>query len=228
MKKLLYELRYFLAISGIFIAIVLILISSTHKTALHLYINQQHNSIADVFFKYYTNVGDGAFPLLLLPFLLFFGKVKHFIFALFSCALGGCLAQFFKRVCFPDVLRPVHFFNDNVLHTVEGVHLHSSHSLPSGHTASAFAFFMFLAFIGKKNTLLQYLCAILAILVAYSRVYLSHHFLIDVFGGALVGIMGFCLAYLICNRMKGHQVECRIIDSIRMIRKRKIPPLSLN
>lgn len=226
MKKLCYKLRYFLATSVIFASIALLLIIFTNKLELHLYLNRQHTAFTDIFFKYYTNVGDGAFALLLLPFCFIFSKIKHLFLAFSSCLIGGMLAQILKRIVFFDALRPKHFFADNVLHIVDGVSLHSTHSFPSGHTASAFAFFIFLAFIGKKSAPWQYLCAFLAILVGYSRVYLSHHFLVDVVAGALVGIIGFYIAYLIHKKLKKYHFEQKIINWLRALRTKSGKALS--
>lgn len=226
MKKLSYKLRCFLAVSFIFIFAASLLLLFTDKLELHLFLNQQHSAFADVFFKYYTNVGDGAFALVLLPFLLFFGKMKHLLLACFSCFFGGMLAQLLKRVFFFGAARPKSIFGEESLYIVDGVSLHSVHSFPSGHTASAFAFFIFLAFIGKKSSFWQCICALLAILVAYSRVYLSHHFLVDVVAGALVGITGFYCAYLLHKKLKSYHFERRAIDWVRNMRKKSTQPLS--
>jgi undecaprenyl-diphosphatase len=40
----------------------------------------------------------------------------------------------------------------------------------------------------------------LGILVGYSRVYLAHHFLIDVFAGAVLGLLFGSLSYLWYNK----------------------------
>lgn len=227
MKKLLYKLRYFLAITTIFILIALIPVLCINKLDCHLLLNHQCNAVADVFFKYYTNVGDGAFALVLLPFLLFFGKMKHLLLAIFSCLLGGMLAQLLKRTVFYGAPRPIAFFDENMLHVVDGVHLNHVNTFPSGHTASAFAFFIFLAFVGKKSTTWQCLCAILAILAAYSRVYLSHHFLIDVIGGSFTGIFGFLIAYLLHKRIKSYHLERKTLDWFRFAWQNRTRILSL-
>lgn len=227
MKKLSYKLRHFLIISGVFILSSMLCILCTNKLQFHLILNQQHNAIADIFFKYYTNVGDGAFALVLFPFLLFFGKIKHLFLAIFSCFFGGMLAQFFKRVVFPDSLRPMGFFEQGSLHLVDGVSLHHVHSFPSGHTASAFAFFIFLAFIGQKNKTWQVLCAILAMLVAYSRVYLSQHFISDVVAGTVVGISGFFFAHFTHKKLKIYHLEYKTIEWIRSIWSKRVQILSL-
>ncbi len=65
--------------------------------------------------------------------------------------------------------------------------MHGMNSFPSGHTITAFAIFIILALIVKKNYLKVFFTTI-AILAGFSRVYLSQHFLEDIFSGALIGI----------------------------------------
>lgn len=228
MKKLSYKLRYFLTLAAFFIIATLLLVRFTDKLQLHLFLNGQNNAFADFFFKYYTHVGDGAFALVLLPFLLFFSKMKHLLLAIFSCFFGGMFAQFCKRVFFYGALRPKGFFQEGVLHIVDGVSPHHINTFPSGHTASGFAFFIFLAFLGKKSPLWQSLCAVLAILVAYSRVYLSHHFLIDVVAGALVGMAGFFCAYATHKKLKSYHWERRTIDWLRFTWAKRAQVLSFS
>ena len=59
-------------------------------------------------------------------------------------------------------------------------------SFPSGHTTAAFAFFCALSILARKHPLLQSLFFLLAAGVAYSRMYLSQHFLADVLAGSLL------------------------------------------
>jgi len=62
------------------------------------------------------------------------------------------------------------------------------HSFPSGHTITAFAFFLALTFF-TKNHAWQVLYFVLAVLVGFSRIYLQQHFAIDVLVGSLVGVL---------------------------------------
>lgn len=60
-------------------------------------------------------------------------------------------------------------------------------SFPSGHTLVASATYFFLALINKKKYI-KIFWVILAILVAISRVYLSYHWLSDVFISLIIGL----------------------------------------
>lgn len=63
-------------------------------------------------------------------------------------------------------------------------------SFPSGHTMSAFGLYCMLALLsaGKNRDLLLTL-AVLSVLTGVSRIFLVQHFLIDVIGGAILGMM---------------------------------------
>lgn len=79
------------------------------------------------------------------------------------------------------------------------------YSFPSGHTASSFAAASALYFGSKK---IWIPAAILAGLIAFSRLYLYVHYPTDVLAGALIGIMigwiGSVLANIIADKLHGH------------------------
>lgn len=72
-----------------------------------------------------------------------------------------------------------------------------SGSFPSGHAAFSFSYFMVMS---KRKKYMTSLLAI-AILVSFTRIYLGHHYPVDVAVGALLGIItGFSTArFLIVN-----------------------------
>ncbi|MBK7084793.1 MAG: phosphatase PAP2 family protein [Flavobacteriales bacterium] len=72
------------------------------------------------------------------------------------------------------------------LYLVDGVTMHHHFSFPSGHATAAFSMCLALAVIdGQRRT--GWAWALLACILAFSRVYLSQHFTEDVLAGALVG-----------------------------------------
>jgi membrane-associated phospholipid phosphatase len=164
------------------------------KGDLHLWMNEFHTSFFDLFFSLVTWMGDGLFVLLLCAVLLFFSfRLSAHIITTY--ALTGIFVQLVKRLFFDNVLRPAGYFKDTVsLYMVEGVKMYYQHSFPSGHAATAFGMFLCIA-VASKNRYLQFLCLVLAIATAYSRVYLSQHFLMDIVIGAIIGIMGSLALY---------------------------------
>jgi len=59
-------------------------------------------------------------------------------------------------------------------------------SFPSGHTTSAFAVFTLLMF-STRNRVLKIIFLAMALLIAFSRIYLSKHYLSDIMFGIIIG-----------------------------------------
>jgi membrane-associated phospholipid phosphatase len=156
------------------------------KAETHIWLNSYNSSFFDIFFKYLTNLGDGiSLPVLLL--IAVWARFRDGVYLVVVFLLSGFFVQVLKRFVFPDMDRPTKFLGENVhLHLVDGVKQHCCHSFPSGHAATAFGFFLCFAMISKRNWIKGSMF-VLACLVAYSRVYLSQHFLIDIFVGSLIG-----------------------------------------
>lgn len=152
-----------------------------------LEINRYYSFQADVFFKYFTHLGDGVFCISVGILMLFWSRAKGLLILL-SYAVSGILAQLIKNFGFPKEPRPAEYFARmmNSLHTVSGVELSHWNSFPSGHTTSAFAFFALIA-VWVKHPMLKFLCLSVAVTVAFSRMYLLQHFLVDVYVGSLLG-----------------------------------------
>ena len=75
-------------------------------------------------------------------------------------------------------------------------------SFPSGHTSVSFAAVSALFFSGKRR--LWKPALVLAVLIAFSRMYLYVHFPTDILGGIVVGVVAGYLAGKIYNgKMKG-------------------------
>ena len=182
------ENKYFLIpyILIVFLSFILLLIFS--KSELHIASNQASNHFLDIFFKYATYVGDGTMIAILFIVLLFFNYRNAFAF-LTGSLLTSLIVNVMKKLIFQDMYRPSTYFElyeTYKLHFVEGVKLHQLQSFPSGHSATAFNVFFTLAILVKNNSL-KLLFLILAYIVAYSRIYLSQHFLIDITVGSLIG-----------------------------------------
>jgi len=189
--------KVFIIVYFIFIILVSFLIAYWGKINVHLYINQHFTSLfADLFFKYATFLGDGIFAALFLIVLLLKDKKWVLEFGI-AWLLLTIIVQLMKRVIFKDIDRPGAIIGYENLHLVEGVKLHLHNSFPSGHTATAFAIFLFLT-MKIKSVFWQLVFAILAITVAFSRVYLSQHFVTDVLFGSIIGFLStFFAVYLI-------------------------------
>ena len=161
------------------------------KSSIHIYFNQYNSAISDVFFKYLTHVGDGIGVAIVGLIFLIFKSKRAALQIWLSAALGGLLSQIMKHLVFGQTPRPARYFGEikpYVLHYVEGVDMNYVNSMPSGHTTAAFAMCLSIAFVYKKRQV-DSAMFILALLMGLSRIYLSQHFLEDVYVGSLVGVL---------------------------------------
>jgi len=196
MKKIFKENRFFLIPWLLFVLATGILFVIFTKAQLHIFLNQFHSTLFDTFFKYITHIGDGTFIAILFVVLLF---VKYrYAFSFLSGALAASLLiNLIKKVLLHDVYRPSKYFElyeTYQLHFVEGVKLHALQSFPSGHTTTVFNLFFMLS-LSVKNNWLKFTFFVIALVAAFSRVYLSQHFLIDVVAGSVFGVASILIAF---------------------------------
>jgi membrane-associated phospholipid phosphatase len=158
-----------------------------------LYLTAYHSKFLDNFFIYYTNLGDGFFTVAVILLLLI---TRRFFYAwqiLAAFLISGLLVQVLKNLIYSP--RPMEFFKlKEHIYLIEGVTHTGSSSFPSGHSASAFALATLLALFARDKKIgCLYLLA--AVLVGYSRIYLSQHFPMDVMTGAAIGVLIALLVY---------------------------------
>jgi membrane-associated phospholipid phosphatase len=190
MKKLISENRFFFLPYVLFLLVCTFLLLTFTKPGLHIWLNQAHSSFFDGFFRYLTHLGDGTM-IAILTIIFLFVKYRYAIAFLMGSLLTAGVVNLFKKVLLDDMYRPSKYFElfeTYQLHLVEGVNQHSLQSFPSGHTATAFNVFLMLALV-CKNQYLKGALLLLAVLVAYSRVYLSQHFIIDITVGSIISVI---------------------------------------
>jgi len=189
--------RGFMLPAAIFISIALICSAIFPREDIHIFINNFHTEYLDALMKGWTFLGDGAYVLIIIALFLFI-RLRFFFIVFSSYAISGILSQILKRTLFSGIPRPVKYFElNNIeynLYLVPGVDIHSWYSFPSGHTATAFGVFFGISLF-LRSELLQLLCFVAAAGVGYSRIYLSEHFLVDVAGGAIIGMASAILSY---------------------------------
>ena len=205
-KNILSGQVYFFTGYILFLLLLGLVLAVVDKKDSAFWVNQQWNTYLDVFFKYITYLGDGwvAFSVAVI-LLVFSSKLKYGFYALVSFVFTAGITQLCKRVFFSDCMRPSHEyfteFNRGVWHRVEGVELLNSNSFPSGHATSAFSVFCLLTLF-SKNKFSGGLFFVLALLTSFSRVYLSQHFLEDIYFGSLIGCLGTLLIYVLLDPIK--------------------------
>lgn len=80
-------------------------------------------------------------------------------------------------------------------------------SFPSGHTAASFAAMTALFLAKMKKAWIAAL--VLAVLIAFSRLYFYVHYPTDVLGGAVVGILSGIIGYTIVEKIDKHRKVAR-------------------
>lgn len=190
--------RLFFAGYFLLIILALALLVGFQKVEGHVFLNPWHYRLLDYVFRVFTILGDGLF-IISFAILLFLFKNKFLaLMVIAGYVLSGIPVQIIKS--YIDAPRPALFLKEiNYSHFVEGVTLHNYNSFPSGHTASAFALAVILA-ITIKNKWIGLIILFLAALVGYSRIYLSQHFMEDVFAGSLIGVLSGVATYLFLEK----------------------------
>ncbi len=170
------------------------------------FINSNHNEFTDQFFKYFTHYGDGIMWAPLGLFCFFF-KRKYLVAVFAGILISSVLAQFLKRVVYPEELRPISYLSENFpVHIIEGVEMRKIHSFPSGHTTTAFSMALIMSHMANKK-IWSLLFPLLAFLAGYSRVYLAQHFPTDVLAGMSIGIVSAILSLMIYRSFIRKKVE---------------------
>ena len=179
-KKFFFICLFFILVTG---AIWLFIAG---KAATFIALNGYHASWLNIFFINYTYLGDGIFAIIIVALCFFVLKKKQEGWAqLIAYLSSGLVAQIIKNIF--SAARPKAFFEPGkYLYFIDNITLSNTSSLPSGHTATAFALATVLA-LYTENKGWQLLVLLGAVLVGYSRIYLGQHFLSDVLLGAFIG-----------------------------------------
>jgi len=200
MKLFFKQNGFYLFVYVLVLAVLGYILLHHGKVQIHLVINAWvGNPVWDSFFKYITHVGDGLVAFI-IAFVLLFVNVRKSVYILASYLGAAVISSFLKYVLYPDTFRPHatfgYFIRDFKLHEVEGVEMASIRSFPSGHALSSFALFFCLMFM-TKNQALKALFFLLAFISSFSRLYLSQHWLIDVYVGSMIGVSFSLLFYAV-------------------------------
>lgn len=182
---------------ALFLCIMAYVFAYTSKNELHVQINQLvGNPLLDRFFFYITYIGDGVLGALFVLIALLI-NVRLGFFVAISLILSAITTNFLKYQVFDEHVRPYFIYQYQLRYepkTVEGVELMILKSFPSGHATQSFAIFFAFALASVKQ---QYklLFFTIALLGAFSRVYLSQHWLQDITAGSVIGVFYALVVY---------------------------------
>lgn len=183
-----YFILVFLMMDALGIYLILHAKADSFRTATAYF-----NGGLDLFFKYLTHLGDGLMAVFCVVLLFAIGKRFWALYFLAGYAFSGLIAQLIKNLL--PMPRPKVFFESmgQTVREIEGITVHTQNSFPSGHTTTAFLLATMLVLMAGKRWWFPAL--LLAVLVGYSRVYLSQHFPVDVLAGAFLGTLSALLVY---------------------------------
>ena len=177
-----------------------ILLLTIPKGELHLLLCQPHTAMLDQIVPVFTNLVDWL-PYVTVVLLLFY-RAGWATFLASNLLLSTLIVQPIKHIVHAP--RPLTWFAENMpdvsLPLVEGVRMNHWLSFPSGHTTTFFVLFFTLSIILcaeniKGKNILSFICFLCASFGAYTRIYLSQHFALDIFAGILIAILSTLLLY---------------------------------
>jgi membrane-associated phospholipid phosphatase len=160
---------------------------ATNRSVVYLTINSWHSRWGDIVFPYITHLGSVSAAVLISLLLVVIRRPIGYVLAtayMFTATISFTLKIL---VGFP---RPYRYFIDQLhnIYFVPGIEvLDNLRSFPSGHSVCAFTAATVLSYY-TRNKVWSLLYLSLALLVAYSRMYLNQHFLEDVSAGAVIGV----------------------------------------
>jgi membrane-associated phospholipid phosphatase len=187
----LHQSRLFFVPYLIVIICCIILKLDYTRPEIYFAINTHHSNMCDLIFPYVTELGTGW---MLVPIALYFLCTSYRKLLLFasSFAISGIIVQIAKRMVHAP--RPKAYFAGQLtkIYFVKGQVILTNNSFPSGHTVTAFAAATVLAYLAVSKRW-GFIFLLFAMAVAYSRMYLSQHFLEDVMAGSIIGVMSTLL-----------------------------------
>jgi len=186
-KDVLYQIRLFFIPFLVLICACLAIKLTFTREEIYFAVNTHNYPLADALAPYMTDLGNGWTTIALSAILLLFNYGKALFMAI-AYAVTSIIAQIIKHIF--DAPRPSLYFQNQLshIHLVQGVDMLRLHSFPSGHTVTAFSTTVLITY-WCKNKLWGFPLLLVAILVGYSRMYLSEHFFEDVTAGSVIGVI---------------------------------------
>lgn len=155
------------------------------REVIYFTVNGLNSPLADFLAPFATDLGNGWTAVIISAILALFNYHKAFILVT-AWGVTSIGAQILKFIF--DAPRPMLYFKDQLdrIHFVRGVDMLRVHSFPSGHTVTAFTMAVIFTYWGK-NKAWGPVFLLIAVIVGYSRMYLSEHFFEDVTAGSVTG-----------------------------------------
>jgi membrane-associated phospholipid phosphatase len=195
-NEVLSRIKWLLIPYLIILCICLVIKLAFTRETIYFTINGINGPVADFLAPFATDLGNGWTAVIVAAALTLFSYRKALIVAT-AFAVTSIVAQILKYIF--DEPRPKLYFKDQLsrIHFVKAVEILSYNSFPSGHTITAFMLAVLFTY-WSRNKAWGLLFLLVAIIVGYSRMYLSEHFFEDVTAGSVVGVVFtvICICWL--------------------------------
>jgi undecaprenyl-diphosphatase len=200
---------FFYRLSLLLFLMMTLFLTSFSKVDGFIFLNSIHNNTLNLVFNSFTFMGDGLFSIIVAFFILIFVKnhSKLALIVLVAYFSSGIVAQVFKAIIYaprPSLyfkLHNVDFYIDTFASSRAG-----TNSFPSGHAASVYALVTVFAVYCKRKYI-SFCLIIIGILAGYSRIYLAHHFLIDVLAGMILGLLFGTLSFIWLDKVESAKIN---------------------
>lgn len=157
------------------------------EEALLTFIQSYSSPLTDAAMQGVTILGNPVFWIAISFGLLWWGRDKDAFFLMNLVVFSAAVVSIFKPL-FAQARPSADKFR------VIAIDAYGKFSFPSGHATVAGAAY---AFVSKQVKELKKVLVVVALLVAFSRVYLGAHFLLDVIAGLAIGyLIGLCALWL--------------------------------
>ena len=166
---------------------------------LFVLINQKwHLPILDIIFPILTREDNSQWILAVIAIFCIWRGNRYLrntaLLAIIALVIGDALTQSIKEIV--GRFRPFMSMESTRLLIGAG----ASYSFPSGHASSMFSAVLVIIWRHRKQKIVSFCLLVLALLVAYSRIYVGVHYPVDVLAGILVGIFAGIICLLIHSR----------------------------
>ena len=202
-SNLIFKARYFLVPWILWVVAAGIVLLTFSVSEIHLAVNSRNNAFLDWIMPWITRGAEG-WTIVACCLLMFAWNRRAGLFISLACIVPSGIVQLLKMTVFNGEPRPKWYFTfveKTDLHYVPGVENWLYDSFPSGHTTAGFAFFFAIALcLRQRKIAILFFMAALA--VGFSRIYLSQHFLLDVFAGSILGTVTTIIIFAEGTRRK--------------------------
>ena len=190
MKKIFRNNIHYISCCILFFLFGRVLLFFIEKPDAIFFFSERRTPFLDLFFTYFTKMGEEVMYLVFLISFLFV-KIRYAILIPLIGIAVSIISYLAKSFFAHD--RPLMYLENmnlaDQVNFVEGIQLLiGKTSFPSGHTMSAFALYGLVAFMFSRKKIWGVTLFAFALLIGMSRNYLVQHFYQDIYLGALIGL----------------------------------------